>query len=399
MQRYVLCIGMIVFMARGAAAAPLFEMPKDVESRWATFENPRGEKGQGGLLNQGAKGNSFEAVQPAETKTLMDVSGSGVIHRMWFTLRENQNPAALRSYVLRFYWDASTKPAVEVPFGDFFGAIHGRPVPFESELFSNPEGRSFNCYIPMPFRRGARVTFTNDSAKELDQLVYEIDYSLEPVPSENTLYFHASWRRERWTELGKDFEILPRIEGQGRFLGAHIGILGHPDNRGWFGEGEVKMYLDGDTEHPTLCGTGTEDYIGTAYGQGEFHGRYQGSLIVNAEKRMYAFYRYHVPDPVYFHHDVRVTIQQMGGTQKKEVEKLLEKGVPVKPVTIHTNESKMIRLLEAGAAPDLKTQPEGWTNMYRRDDLCAVALFYLDKPENTLPPIAAVEKRTEAVAE
>ncbi len=399
MKCLLLISTLLLATAAPAQAAPLFEMPPNTQSRWASFENPLGEKGKGGMSNKGAKGAAFEPVKAGESKTLMQAEGPGTLRRMWFTLRENQNPIALRSYVLRMYWDGAARPAVEVPFGDFFGALHGRPVPFECELFANPEGRSFNCYVPMPFRNGAKVTFTNESAKDLDQLFYDIDYTLGEAQPENALYFHAAWRRERWTELGRDFEILPKISGKGRFLGAHIGVLGHPDNRGWFGEGEVKMYLDGDTEFPTICGTGTEDYIGTAYGQGEFHGRYQGSLIVNNEKRVYAFYRHHVPDPIYFQQDIRVALQQMGGSGKKEVQKLLDKGVPVKPVTVHTNDGTMIRLLEKEAPADLAALPEGWTNMYRRDDVSAVALFYLDKPENGLPPIAPADKRTEGLTD
>ncbi len=393
-------LGAIVLPGAAATATALFEMPEGVESRWASFENPLGEKGKGGMANKGGKGAAFDSVKAGETKVLMDVQGGGVIHRMWFTL-STRGPQPLRSYVLRCYWDGAEKPAVEVPFGDFFGAIHGKMVAFESELFANPEGRSFNSYVPMPFRRAARVTFTNESSRDLDQLFYDINYTLQDNHGANMLYFHASWRRERWTELGRDFEILPRVEGRGRFLGAHIGILGHPDNRGWWGEGEVKMYVDGDTDFPTIVGTGTEDYVGTAYGQGEFAGRYQGSLLVDDAKRRYAFYRYHVPDPIYFHQDLRVTLQQMGGTGKKEVAQLLQKGVEIQPVTIHDSK-QFVKLLEMDPIPDVRTDkslPDAWTNFYRRDDVCAVAFFYMDRPENNLPPIAPVTARTEALLE
>lgn len=379
------------------AAGNLFEMQPETHTRWSSFENPLGEKGRGGMANQGGKGAAFSPVAAGETVTLMRVEGqSGVVRRMWFTLRD-RSPQALRSYVLRFYWDSEEKPAVEVPFGDFFGAVHGKTTAYETELFSSPEGRSFNCFIPMPFRKGARVTFTNESGEPLEQLFYDIDYTLEPV-SENALYFHACWRRERWTTLGEDFEILPKVNGAGRFLGCNIGVIEHPDNRGWWGEGEVKMYVDGDTDWPTIVGTGTEDYIGTAYGQGVYTHRYQGCWFMDTGARMYAFYRYHVPDPVFFHQDIRVAIQQMGGADKKQVEQLVNEGAEIQPVSIH-DESGFTPLLEMEPYPDIRDEdlPGGWTNMYRRDDVCATALLYLDKAANGLAPLAPVEQRVEAL--
>lgn len=389
----------LVCLASPSFAEDWFRMPENTQTRWFDFENPTGAKGEGGKRNDGAKGAAFEPLKAGETKTLMEVSGQGMIRRMWFTLRD-RDPESLRSYVLRCYWDGAEHPAVEVPFGDFFGAIHGRTVAFQSELFANPEGRSFNCYIPMPFRKSARVTLTNESSKDLSQLFYDIDITLGETHGSDVLYFHATWHRERWTTLGKDFQILPKVAGKGRYLGAHIGVLGHPDNAGWFGEGEVKIYLDGDAQWPTIVGTGTEDYIGTAYGQGVFSNRYQGSLIVDDKAHRYAFYRYHVPDPVYFHQDIRVTIQQMGGAGHKQVLELLEKGVAIDPVSVMNDEEANL-LKERKTPLDLKdTKYAGaWTNMYRRDDVCAVALFYLDKTENGLPPIAPIKERVEGLGE
>lgn len=396
---FILAFGLMCAMALlPATATELYEMPSGVQSRWTSFENPDGAKGAGGMSNNGGKGAAFEPVAPGEAKVLLDVQGAGTLHRMWFTLR-NRDQESLRSYVIRMYWDGAEKPAVEAPFGDFFGAILGRPVAFQGELFANPEGRSFNCFVPMPFRTGARVTFTNESTQPLDQLFYDINYTLTETQPDNALYFHAFWHRMRSTELGKDFELLPSVAGRGRFLGAHIGVIGNKDVLGWWGEGEVKMYLDGDTEWPTICGTGTEDYISTAYGQGEFGHRYSGSLIVDNKKRQWTFYRYHVPDPVYFNQDIRVTLQQMGGSGKEDVIKMLEKGVEILPVTIHES-GPIVRLLEMNPAPDLRRDslPGGWTNFYRRDDVSAAAFFYLDRPVNELPPIAPVEERIAAIA-
>jgi len=183
----------------------------------------------------------------------------------------------LRSLKLEMFWDGAEKPAVSVPFGDFFGVGLGKKTSFENVFFSDPEGRSFNCRIPMPFRTGAKMMITNESDKPLEMIFYDINYSQNIEPDENTLYFHAFWQRNQKTELGKDFEILPQVQGRGRFLGTNIGVIEDSLYEGsWWGEGEVKMYLDGDTEYPTIAGTGTEDYIGTAYGQGKFNHMHQG---------------------------------------------------------------------------------------------------------------------------
>jgi hypothetical protein len=377
---------------------PMYRMRDNVQSRWISFENPSGSPGAGARANQGAKGAAFQSIQAGEEKILMDFEGGGIIHRMWCTLSQRE-PKDLRSYVLRMYWDNAEKPAVEVPLGDFFGAILGEVRPFEGALFSSPEGRSFNFTVDMPFRARARVTLKNESETELNQFFYDINYS-SMTHEENTLYFHAAWHRERYTELKKDFEILPKITGAGRFLGAHIGVIGHPGNLGWWGEGEVKMYLDGDTELPTLVGTGTEDYVGTGYLQGEFSHRYQGSLLIDNVNQYFTFYRYHIPDPIYFHQDIRVTIQQIGGAMQEFVKEMLANGVEILPISVGAKD-KYVNLLE-GDPPKTLDDPDipyGWTNYYRRDDICATAFFYLNHPENNLPPIAPVSERIIAVGE
>jgi hypothetical protein len=389
-------LAVFVAQSRPTMHGQMYRMPTEgVETRWITFENPTGARGAGGKTNQGAKGAAFRTIKAGETVVLADLEGGGTLRRMWVTLRD-RTPRGLRSYVLRMYWDGAERPAVEVPFGDFFGAIHGRTVPFESELFSNPEGRSFNCAIQMPFRKGARVTFTNETAEDLPQLYYEIDATVGEEHPDDALYFHATWRRQRWTEIGKDFEILPRVTGRGRYLGAHVGIFGHPQNDGWWGEGEVKVYLDGDREWPTLVGTGTEDYIGTAYGQGTYSSRWQGSLIVDEVARTYAFYRHHVPDPVWFHQEARVTIQQMGATSKNRLLTLVRGGAELQPTAL-IGAGFNSNLLDEGKKLDDPALGNGIAIHYRRDDVAAVALFYLDRPENGLPPIAPLQERLEAI--
>ena len=304
-----------------SAAGPGSEISQrrpGVETRWASFENPLAQKGVGAIENKGFKGHPFDFLEARETKTLLRVSGSGEIRRMWFTL-DSQDPEALRSLRLQIYWDDASSPAVDVPFGDFFVAILGRTAAFENALFANPEGRSFVCYIPMPFRKGAAVRITNESNKKVTRLFYDIDILETKHWNPDSLYFHAVWRREQKSVLGHDFEILPRVQGDGRFIGTHVGVIVNQQNTGWWGEGVVKFYLDGDSAHPTLAGTGTEDYIGTGWGQAVFLGRFQGCILADQKTGQFGFYRYHLPDPVYFHHDIRVTISQLGGENRSKV--------------------------------------------------------------------------------
>jgi len=375
----------------------LFRKPEGVVTRWSSFENLGADKGRGGIENKGAKGHAFDSLAPGETKTLLDVKGSGTVRRMWCTLRP-RDPKMLRALRLEMFWDGAAKPAVSVPMGDFFNWVHGRPVAFENALFANPEARSFVCFIPMPFRTAAKVTLTNDSDIPIPHLFYDVNLTLGDRHGEDVLYFHASWRRQRPSTLGEDFAILPRVEGAGRFLGCHVGVIADPQNIGWWGEGEVKVYLDGDDAFPTLCGTGTEDYIATAWGQGTYAQRYHGCLVADKETRQYAFYRYHIPDPVYFDKDCRVTIQQIGGTNKKDVAKMVRDGIPIEPISADEG-GRFIKLLEEDPAVDLAkdVSDSSWVNYYRRDDVSAVAFFYLDSPINGLPPLADIEDRTAAM--
>jgi len=369
-------------------------------TRWAGFENPTATPGAGGTANSGWKGSAAQAVQPGETKTLLNTRGCGTIRRIWMTLHP-RDPQVLRALHLRMYWDGAEEPAVSAPLGDFFGHILGRTGAFENELFSSPEGRSFNCIVPMPFRTGARITLTNDSGEPVPYLFYDVDFELQDRPHHpDTLYFHAYWHRERYTTLARDFELMPHVRGRGRYLGAHVGVIAHPDYTGWWGEGEVKIFLDGDTTHPTLNNSGTEDYIGTAWGQGVFHHRSQGALVADAELGHQTFYRYHIPDPVYFEKDIRVTLQQMGNDTKENVLAMIEKGIPVTAVIVDHGGAPTFRLLldgknSANLADD--PTPGGYVCYLRRDDMSAVSFFYLDSPINGLPQIAPVSERTAAI--
>ena len=391
----------VIVMLPSCAAPPgeeLFRKPAGHVTRWSSFENPAAAKGQGAIDNKGGKGHAFDRIRPGESRILLDVQGSGVVRRIWLTVAD-RSPRMLRSLRVDMFWDDAKTPAVSAPLGDFFSVGLGRTAAFENALFANPEGRSFNCYIPMPFRKAARIVVTNESDKQLSHLFYDVDIEFTPQHGPDMLYFHAAWRRENPAKLGEDFVILPRVSGKGRFLGANLGVKTDPIyGESWWGEGEVKVWLDGDDAHPTLVGTGTEDYIGTGWGQGVWAGRYQGCLVADAKKRQWAFYRYHLPDPVWFDCDCRVAIQQIGGIGLDYVRGLLAKGAPLIPISIDSGGGdKFTRLLDRPGKLELNDPalPGGHCNFYRRDDWSATAYFYLDQPENGLPALAAVGARTD----
>ncbi|HEX5169926.1 MAG TPA: glycoside hydrolase family 172 protein [Cyclobacteriaceae bacterium] len=380
-------------------AQELYQMPAGQHTRWSSFENPTAGKGKGGAENKGAKGHPAELISPGASKILLDVKGAGIIQRMWMTISD-RSPAMLRSIRLEMYWDGSTKPAVSVPLGDFFGVGLGRKVAFQNALFSDPEGRSFNCYIPMPFRTAAKIQIVNDSDKPFT-LFYDINFQQVEKHAADVLYFHSFWRRENKTQLGNDFEILPNVKGKGRYLGMNMGIITDPVyEKSWWGEGEVKIYLDGDSDLPTLNGTGSEDYIGTGWGQGVFVNQYQGCLVADQSIRQWAFYRYHIPDAIFFQRECRVTIQIMGGDMLNKVREYKKNGAALIPVTI-SSDNDFFKFFEQNPVPDLMDPklPDGWTNFYRQDDVSATVYFYLDKPVSELPPVAPRGERIAALPE
>lgn len=377
-------------------AMELYKIDENAQTRWASFENPAAEKGQGAQLNKGAKGYPYHIFKPGDSVDLLNVEGAGIIHRIWMTIDNLfHDPVEMRSMKIEMYWDGSDRPAVSAPISDFFCMPLGRMVTFENSLFASSEGRSFVCYVPMPYKSGARVVVVNESQNN-HRLFYDINFSSYDELDEDALYFHASWRRENPTKLGEDFAILPKVTGKGKFLGASIGVVGDTRNLGWWGEGEVKIYLDGDGENPSLCGTGTEDYISTGWGQGFFVNRYHGSLLDDRAKALFGFYRFHVPDPVQFFSDCRVMIQQLGGTTKKEVKTMLEQGVAVKPVAVIKPTGVQFNFLDTEHKfEEEQFEDEMFTVYYRQDDVCATAYFYLDSPVNNLSQLPDVEKRTE----
>ena len=373
----------------------IFQFDPDSAPRWSSFENPTAAKGRAAMENNGAKGHPSDDLEPGETKTLLDVKGAGIINRIWVTIID-RSPEMLRSLRLEMFWDNAKEPAVSVPFGDFFGMGLGKTAKYHNALFANAEGRSFLSFVPMPFKTAARIQITNESGKRLSHLFYDINFQQKKWNSSN-LYFHAYWHRDTATTLSEDFALLPQVKGRGRFLGTNVGVIVNQAYENyWWGEGEVKVYLDGDKAYPTLAGTGTEDYIGTAWGQGEFFNDYSGCLLANKDDMGWAFYRYHIPDPIYFNSDCRVTLQQIGGNKKELVAALQEKGVPLIPVGLDDTKNPVRPLYKKNSVVNLKdaSLPEGFVNFYRSDDVSATSYFYLDAPAAGLPHLPSVAIRT-----
>jgi len=347
------------------------------------------------MENNGAKGHPSNGVDEGQTVVLLNTKGRGIINRMWITIMD-RSPEMLRSLKLEMFWDDEKHPAVSVPFGDFFGMGLGKTAAFHNSFFANPEGKSFMCYIPMPFKKGAKIQVTNESGKRLSHLFFDINFQQLETWDNDYLYFHAYWSRDTATSLAQDFQLLPKVSGKGRFLGVNIGINANPVYEDyWWGEGEVKMFIDGDKNFPTLVGTGAEDYIGTGWGQGEFYNDYSGCLLANKDNRGWAFYRYHIPDPIYFKTDCKVTLQQIGGNRKALVSALQKKGVPMIPVAID-DQHKIHPLYQKDSVVQLDTPglPEGFANFYRSDDVSATSYFYLDRPVAALPALQSLEIRT-----
>lgn len=373
----------LVPAAHQGFAQTLFEMPDGVESRWASGENPKGEKGKAGQANGGRKGSATVQIKAGESRVLAAVSGaSGMVRRIWMTFPD-RSPRMLRSLRIDIYWDGAKTPAVSAPLGDFFGIGLGQTAVFQSALFSDPEGRSFNCFIPMPFKTGMEIVMTNEGGSNLDELWYDVDYTVGDQHPANMLYFHAHFRRESPTRLQLDYELLPRVTGRGRYLGANIGVIVNQKEyfNTWWGEGELKIYLDGDRELPTMSGTGTEDYIGTGWGQGQYAHLFQGSPVADERNMRWCFYRYHIPDPIYFYKDIRVTIQQIGYLADHSRGGIVRTGR---------------RLYRAGPGlVEMDVTKDG--KFERSDDWSSCAYFYLDSPESKLPPLVPVAARTEGL--
>jgi len=302
----------------GLGSLPLLS---DAETRSISAENPTGERGNGAkampdaanagsMLGQGWKVRPCITLEPASTTCLADIEGPGVIQHIWITV----DPRAYRDTVLRFYWDGEETPSIEVPLGDFFCNGHALRYNVNSlPIAVNPSG-GFNSYWPMPFRKRARLTIENQHAKEIHGFFYQITYALTPVP-EAAAYFHAQWRRSMTTRAYPEHVLLDGVRGQGHYVGTFMAWT--QLSNGWWGEGEIKFYMDGDGQFPTICGTGTEDYFCGAWGFGgeTYSTPYLGYPLYRKEPGevpKHGLYRWHVMDPIRFKQDLKVTMQALG---------------------------------------------------------------------------------------
>ncbi len=298
-------------------AVDLFRLDKNLSTRWVTFENPAAAPGMGGRaassLGVGRKGAPARAIEPGATEQLCDVEGPGTIRHFWCTT--TPSPMALRSLVVRAWFDEQDHPSIECPLGDLMGFAHGKVTPFMSAAHSVGVKGALNLWLPMPFLARARVTVTNDG-DEPAPLYFQMAVTLGDAHEKEVGRLHACFRRENPTTMGRDFELLPMRQGRGRYLGAVIGVRALHDF--WWGEGEVKVFLDGDQAFPTLCGTGSEDYVGLSWEIQPTPFLYHGASL--HQGRFTSMYRWHLPDPVLWQKEIRVTVQQIGWKAGRLVE-------------------------------------------------------------------------------
>jgi len=348
MRRIVMC-WVVLTLAGGVAVSDLHAqtggfdglnmnmgtLPRlsDAQTRSISPENFTGEKGKGGMATEGTGAHAARdlgrgwKVSPSvhidskSTFTLAEIDGSGAIQSIWLTPKGHW-----RFSILRMYWDDEEHPSVEVPVGDFFGMGWCEFAHLNSLAVCVNPGSAFNCYWVMPFRKKARITLENLSDERIT-VYYQINYTLTEVP-EDAAYFHAQFRRTNPLPYGEVYTILDGVRGKGHYVGTYMawGV----NNNGWWGEGEIKFYMDGDEEFPTICGTGTEDYFCGSYnfeatldesgrrGYMPFCTPYVGLHQVirpdgnyRANTR-FGLYRWHIPDPIRFEKDLRVTIQALG---------------------------------------------------------------------------------------
>ncbi|MCI8501938.1 MAG: DUF2961 domain-containing protein [Oscillospiraceae bacterium] len=341
------------------------------EPVWISFENRTGARAAGGKENFGAKGHPFEPFSDGEEKILCDVDGPVVIRRIWLTISERTKEVLANTYFCA-YWDDEASPSICVPISEFFCMGRDQMVAFENEYFSSPEGRSFVCTIPMPARKHAKLTLKNLSGQNLSHLFYDVDLTKEELGAD-VLYFHASHTLTAPNELGESALILPEIKGKGRFLGMNVSIQINPDYMdSWWGEGEVKIYLDGEKE-PSLVGTGTEDYLGTAWELGTYSNRWQGCTVLNNEAS--SFYRFHGKDPIFFENGCRVELQTIGGTPKPKALLLARAGVKMIPVAYDTKGTLHPIYRQDWTWEEIPE--EAFVTFYRQDHFSAVAYYYL----------------------
>ena len=287
-----------------------YQLNTGLESRSISFENPTGARGAGGQeasrLGATRKGAPMKNIEGGETVQLCDIEGMGTIRHIWMTT--NRSPENLRSMVIRVWWDGQEHPSIESPVGDFMGFAHGKVEAYHSAVHSLGQNAGMNIWLPMPFTKRARITLTNEGEGVMP-LYYQIDYTVGDRHTRDVGRLHVLFRRDNPTTMKEDFVLLPERTGKGRYIGAVLGIRSL-DTAHWWGEGEIKIFMDGDTEFPTICGTGSEDYVCVSYGMQQTPFFYNGCNL-NQEGYI-SMYRWHLPDPIYWKQECRITIQQIG---------------------------------------------------------------------------------------
>ena len=342
-----LAFGLVILMAAAVLAlVPEDEKPfnglylnlgnlcrlSKAKTRSISPENFTGEKGKGGLAVEGTGKNAGRElgqtwkispsvkIQSGETFALADIKGPGAIQQIWMT------PTGKWRYsILRIYWDGETEPSVEAPVGDFFACGWGKYAQVSSLAVCVNPGSAFNCYWVMPFRKSCRITFENIDVDPMT-LYYQVNYTLTDVP-EDAAYFHAQFRRANPLAYKNVYTVVEGIKGWGQYVGTYMawGV----NNNGWWGEGEIKFYIDGDKDFPTICGTGTEDYFCGSYDfdtvrpdgtvqYTEHSTPYSGlAQVIRGDghyevQQRFGLYRWHIMDPVRFEKDLKITIQALG---------------------------------------------------------------------------------------
>ncbi len=353
----------------GIGGMPLLP-PPGLESRSISMENINGNRGAGGSTAGGRKGSpSISPFANGSTIVLADIRGPGCIRHIWITTPPG-NPIQDRNIIIRCYWDDQTVPSVECPLGDFFGAAHGRRPDFSSALCAMPEGRGLSCYYSMPFKKSCRIELENDSGQTVEHLFFSVDYTVGDRYEGDPGYFHAQFRRQNPTVLKSDYIILDGVEGRGRFLGCVVGLRTLDSH--WWGEGELKFYLDGDQDLPTICGTGSEDYVCSAWGLGRHALPYHGCPVYISGGKddlnsLISYYRWHILDPIYFHKDIKIAVQQIGGAGVESVRSRIESGELEVPAPIQPGQS--------------------FTLFERVDDYCSTAFWYQTLPTGRFPDL------------
>ena len=309
----------------------LSKIGKGIKTRSISPENPTGEPGKGGMamipenemethpareLGQGWKIRPSIPINKGTTTVIADINTSGVIRHIWMV----NSHIISRDLILRFYWDDAENPAIECPVGDFFFNAWNAYNRINCATVAVNPAKGFNCFWAMPFKKRCKITIENRSHLDM-VLYYQIDYEEREVPHD-TAYLHARFARSNPLPYKEDHQLLD-IKGNGHYVGTFVAYGAHNNN--WWGEGEMKFFIDDDEKFPTICGTGTEDYFLGAYNfenwathsYDDYTSIYSGFYKIKTDsmyncQTRFGMYRLHIQDPIYFTKGLRVTLQSIG---------------------------------------------------------------------------------------